>query len=335
MLEALLNEGNILKKVIDATKDLVTQANFDCVPNMGIQVQAMDSNHVALVNLLIRADGFDHFRCDRNISLGINLTSMAKILKCAGGDDSITIKAEEGGDSVNFAFESKKQTRISQFALKLIDLEADHLGIPDTSYQTVIKMPAGEFKRIINEIQILGDTVTISATKDGVKFSVAGDIGNGNIVVKQSEAVDENKNDEVSIKLEEEVSLTFALRYLNFFAKAATLSEYVTLKMSANVPLVVEYSLSTAVESESSSEEKKEKKKKKEAKETKDLGFLRFYLAPKIEDENEAGTEEKESKETKESSSTDESESKSESAPKEEESEDKPKVKKEKSEDDS
>lgn len=29
--------------------------------------------------LLLRADGFDHFRCDRNVSLGINLGSMGKV----------------------------------------------------------------------------------------------------------------------------------------------------------------------------------------------------------------------------------------------------------------
>jgi proliferating cell nuclear antigen len=41
----------------------------------------MDSSHVSLVALHLKADGFQHFRADRNISLGINLGSMAKILK--------------------------------------------------------------------------------------------------------------------------------------------------------------------------------------------------------------------------------------------------------------
>lgn len=32
--------------------------------------QAMDSSHVSLVALSLRADGFAHYRCDRNISMG-------------------------------------------------------------------------------------------------------------------------------------------------------------------------------------------------------------------------------------------------------------------------
>ena len=30
----------------------------------------MDSSHVSLVALSLRADGFEHYRCDRNVSMG-------------------------------------------------------------------------------------------------------------------------------------------------------------------------------------------------------------------------------------------------------------------------
>ncbi len=44
----------------------------------------MDSSHVSLVALLLRAEGFEPYRCDRNLSLGISIASMSKILKCSG-----------------------------------------------------------------------------------------------------------------------------------------------------------------------------------------------------------------------------------------------------------
>ena len=43
----------------------------------------MDNSHVSLVSVSLRADGFDKFRCDRNLSMGMNLSSMSKILKYA------------------------------------------------------------------------------------------------------------------------------------------------------------------------------------------------------------------------------------------------------------
>lgn len=69
--------------------------------------QAMDSSHVALVLLTMRADGFDHYRCDKNISLGLNLTSLAKILKCADNSDTITMKAKPDSDTINLMFENE------------------------------------------------------------------------------------------------------------------------------------------------------------------------------------------------------------------------------------
>ena len=101
----------------------------------------------------------------------------------------------------------------------------------------------------------------ISASKDGVKFAVAGDMGTGSIVCKQNAGVDDDEDEQIVIKMDEEVSLTFALRYLNFFAKATPLAKSVSLKMSPDVPLVVEYTMED------------------------DIGHIRFYLAPKIEDE--------------------------------------------------
>ena len=98
-----MTEGGMLKKITEAMKDLVTEANFDC-STTGISLQAMDSSHVSLVALLLRADGFDHFRCDRNISLGINLGSMGKVLKCCNNDDIVTLKAEDNADAMTFMF---------------------------------------------------------------------------------------------------------------------------------------------------------------------------------------------------------------------------------------
>ena len=197
---------------------------------------------------------------DRTLALGIKLESMAKILKCSGNDDMITLKTEDDADTLTFMFENPNQDRISDFELKLMDIDSEHLGIPDTEYKCQIKMPASEFQRICRDLAILGDTVTIAVSKDGVKFSVSGEMGSGNMTLRQNSSVDTKEEEQVSIQMEEPVNLNFALRYLNFFTKATPLSSTVILNLSKDVPLVVEYRIEEA-------------------------GHIRFYLAPKIEDE--------------------------------------------------
>jgi len=256
MFEAKIAQAATLKKIVEAIKELVTDAKFECTAS-GISLQAMDASHVSLVQLLLRADGFEEYRCDRNISLGMNLDSLSKVLKCAGNEDTVTIRAEDEGDSVTFIFESKN--KISDFELKLMDIDAETLGIPDTEYQAIVKMPGNEFQRICTNLTQWGDSVLIAANKEGVKFSVSGDIGSGNIAIKPNADVDK-EGEGTTIELNEEVTLTFALRKLVAFTKATPLSLSVTLSMSSDVPLATEYTVG-------------------------ELGYIRFYLAPKIEDE--------------------------------------------------
>lgn len=261
MFEARLVQGNMLKKILEAIKELVTEANLDC-SSAGISLQAMDLAHVSLVHLMLRADGFDSFRCDRSLALGINMASMSKILKCAGSKDAVTLKADDEGDTMAYVFESPDQDRLSEFQMKLMDIDAEQLGIPETEYKAVIHMPSGDYQRICKDLSSLSDkieTVTISANKEGIKFSVNGEFGNGNIVIRQNEAVD--SGDATIIDLEEPVELSFNLRYLTNFAKAASLSPMVTLSMNQSSPLVVEYKIE-------------------------ELGYIRYYLAPKIDDED-------------------------------------------------
>ncbi|KAI1757073.1 proliferating cell nuclear antigen [Xylaria castorea] len=258
MLEARLSQSMVLKKVVDAIKDLVQDCNFDC-NDSGIALQAMDNSHVALVSMLLKAESFEPYRCDRNIALGVNLVSLTKVLRALQNDDLVTLKAEDTPDSLNITFESSTADRISEYDLKLMDIDQEHLGIPDTEYAATVTMPSSEFKRICTDLQAMSESVTIEATKDGIKFSCAGDIGNGAVTLRNYQNV-EKEHLNVDVELTEPVSLTFSLKYLVNFCKAQPLSDRVKICLSNEVPLLVEYLVTGT-------------------------SYLRFYLAPKIGDE--------------------------------------------------
>lgn len=70
MFECTLGQAALLKKVLDAIVGLVKDCNFD-VTHEGLSAQAMDGSHVALIALNLRSDGFEAYRCDRSLSLGM------------------------------------------------------------------------------------------------------------------------------------------------------------------------------------------------------------------------------------------------------------------------
>lgn len=142
-----------------------------------------------------------------------------------------------------------------------MDITTEALALPDTPYKATVKMNSGEFQRIIRDMQVLGDTCTISINKEGIRFTVVGAIGTGNILIRQNNTAEKEEN-QVIIDMEEPVELSFALRYLNNFTKATPLTSQVIVCLNPDVPMVVEYPIQ-------------------------EIGFIKFYLAPKIDDDEE------------------------------------------------
>jgi proliferating cell nuclear antigen len=120
----------------------------------------MDNSHVALVSMMLKSEAFDPFRCDRNIALGINLGSLTKVLRAAGNEDILTIKAEDSPDVVNLLFESSTTSRMSEYDIKLMDIDQEHLGIPETDYAATVTMPSAEFQRICRDLGALSESGT-------------------------------------------------------------------------------------------------------------------------------------------------------------------------------
>lgn len=228
----------------------------------------MDQAHVCLVTMTLRAQAFEIYRCDRPLSMGINLSSFSKILRCAGNDDSVKIVADDSGpDCAEFIFENAAADRVAHFELKLMDIDSDTMNVPDDSeYQAIISMPSAEYRRVFTDLAIIGDTISIDVTKNNACFSVEGDIGNGSLSLQQSDSV--NDKTPVTINVNDPVKMTFPGKYLNMFTKAVPISDSVTLCIQDGNPLAIEFSL------------------------PEEAGFVRYFLAPKIDQDDEEEGEE-------------------------------------------
>merc|ERR550519_876468 len=155
--------------------------------------------------MILRAEGFEPWRCDHNCQLGINLQSLNKVLKCMGGKDEVEIKYKEGGDECDFVFKSPEEDRVSHFSLKLMEIDSEHLGIPDTDYKTTVKLSSSEFQRICRDLAVLGDTLTVKVSKEEISFSATGDMGSGTMSLRSSTATDEEEAEATVIDCQEEI----------------------------------------------------------------------------------------------------------------------------------
>merc|ERR1712156_299940 len=141
----------------------------------------------ALVSLNFREAAFAEFKCDRPVSLGMNVDSLTKILKMTGPSDTLKIRHRGDTDVVNFQCEGSDD-RISEFDLKLMQIENEHMEIPEQHYKVIAKLPSADFQRICRDLREFGETMQIKASTEGITFSVQGDVGAGNVFLKPREA---------------------------------------------------------------------------------------------------------------------------------------------------
>ena len=107
----------------------MNNVNLEVNPE-GLSFQAMDLSHVALVTLKLNSEGFQDYRAQSTLSLGLKLQNLHKFLRCAGNDDSITLEAQENPETLSLKFESQKEDKVSKFNLNLMLQEDEQLQIP-------------------------------------------------------------------------------------------------------------------------------------------------------------------------------------------------------------
>jgi len=260
-LYAFIKAGSYLLKIIECIKDLLAETNFDCSAD-GINMQAMDSSHVSLVHLWLPKAFWNDYHCAKNLSLGINLMNMISFLKMGGSASSASIAADSDTDFYEIVKSNPKTKAGSTWQVKLMDIDSEHLGIPEVEYDMVVKMPSSEFKRICAELMIVGDEATVTGSAHELKFTGEGDKGKGHITCAPLKSEDAKELVSIEMFNCDQYTARFALRYLVEFAKVSALVDQVTLKFKDEAPLCVEFELIG-------------------------LGFIRFYLAPKFSSEGE------------------------------------------------
>jgi proliferating cell nuclear antigen len=200
MFDATLSNTVLFKNLVTTFKELVTDCQIECNAE-GVSLQAMDSSHVALCAFELPASGFASYSCEHHVQLGLHLPSLERILKSTKPGDGLRLRADpDDTDNLELIFENVAANRYAEFELKLMDIDVDQLGVPDTEYPTVVTMPASDFQDVCKDLQIVGDTCTISVCPNEAVFAVAGDTGTAKIRIRDTVAAaadsDADANDE-------------------------------------------------------------------------------------------------------------------------------------------
>ncbi len=243
---AKTNTSNEWKAVIAAITTLVEEATFEATVE-GISFRGMDPSHVALIDISWPNSAFEKYDCDSDIKFGVRVDEFSKLIKRAEKNEGIEINISEDNMLRVYIGKNKK------YKMRLIESSASDTPLPKITYDSKIGLSSATLDKILGDIEVVSDYLSINATTNNAEFSGKGDSGEANInLEKGMEELEE-------ISITQESTGTYSLEYLNPIVKAVGgTAGSIICEFSSGKPLRVEFKVAN-------------------------IGRIHFYLAPRVE----------------------------------------------------
>ncbi|MCJ7637672.1 MAG: proliferating cell nuclear antigen (pcna) [Nitrososphaeraceae archaeon] len=224
-----------------------------------MKINAIDPTKTVLINVKLT---FTKFMCKKSkLLLGVNLACFYKLIKSMGKNDILTLSQDH--DDKNFLkikIDSPEENKITDFNLKLIDMDEHKMTIPQITFDAVITMDSQEFNKLCRDMNNIADYVEIKCLTDKIIFTCKGEFADRKTTYRtRSETDEENENTLVSISHASTKATTgkgadatpkivqgiFELKHLVLFSKCVSLSNDIEIYMKNDFPLVIKYPVAT------------------------------------------------------------------------------------------
>ena len=252
-------------------KSLLNEVNWG-LTGTGLYVQGMDAAHVGLFELKLESAWFDEFDNDIDSMLGINCEALSIIMNCHADGQSISFTYRDNKPLLIIEFKGKGHDK--KFELKLMDIDTELMGIPETEYDADITMKSTEFNKLMAENILFAETLVIKLGEDdNIYMSASGDIGKIEVKIKEEDIVEYLLNDEVKMRL------SYPLKYCLLYSKFTKINKNVSIHLMDNTPMKIMYDLSHWIDEDC------DPQMVNDDEESRLKNYLGFYMAPKIDDE--------------------------------------------------
>lgn len=229
MFSLKLSEPRILNGCVNILADFITEANFS-FQKEGIKLVAMDPANISMVVLNILPSAFTEYNVQEPEELTVNLENLRQALKRAKPTDSISLTTEKNKLKLTISGKSTKR-----FFIPLLERESKERKIPALDFMSTVEIDAAEFRDYIDDLSIASEAAVFEVDKNTFNLS-AGDTGS-KVTVELTKGTDAL----LQIAAKDHVHSIYSVEYLKKMARAAALADTVTVQLSSDYPLRLDF----------------------------------------------------------------------------------------------
>jgi proliferating cell nuclear antigen len=227
-MKLTLAEPSYLKESINIISDLVNEARFK-INKEAMELVAMDPANVAMVIFKLLSSCFTEYDVKEETQIAINLGNLKQILRRVSPNDMLSLELTEDN---KLSIKLKGNTTRT-FNLPIIELEEKEQKVPDLKFPISIVMPSSTLTGIVEDADIVAESVTFEVEKGSFTINAAGDLSQARIEIKEG--------DNIKIEASENVKAKYSIEYMKKMIGAAKLSENVEIRFNKDYPLKLDF----------------------------------------------------------------------------------------------
>ena len=230
-MKLTLAEPKYLKESISIISELVTEAKFR-INKTGIELVAMDPANVAMVIFKLLATSFVEYEVTNEVRLSLNLNNLKQVLRRAKPNDMVTLEVVE--NKLNITLKSKTKRT---FSLPIIEMDEKEQKVPELNFPLTITTDAELIVESIEDVDIVGESVTFIGEPDKFTISAEGDMSKALIEIPADETT------VIKTTKTEKIKAKYSVEYLKKMIAAGKLVSSVSIQFNKDYPLRLDYKL--------------------------------------------------------------------------------------------
>lgn len=248
-----------LIEIFKITKNLNTYCTLNC-KNNEIFIQVMDDSHVCLLNISIKKDWFQEYEGNNEV-ISFNTSTIVKILSLYNPKCEIFFETTKDEDYLEIILKYKDKTE-KMFNIPLIVIETDIFEPQEIYGSAEFTVKTKTFDKYISEMLLFGETMEMICYNDNIYMKSDGDEGKYKVKIPYEYFDDLSVVDNLKLKIK------VPLKYLGVITKASCVFNSIFVKIEKDSPFVV---IIQDLNQETGEE----------------LIKINYYVAPKVDDEDD------------------------------------------------
>ena len=236
------SKQNSFKILLENICDINNQINITLYKNH-FYIQGMDPSHVCLFELKLADTWFESYDVSKDITLGLDLNVVNKIISCCGKSQSIQFQTQTDKDKISINLINSAYRDVDKyFETNIYDFEAELLQITDIDSDIDISINSHLLSSLVEQVSVFGDSIRFECNDDGI--TIISKENKLNTEMKCSIAIDKISSYSTS---DEEVINEYSILYFSKLCKYAKLMNNdanVNIQIAADVPIIMKYNLS-------------------------------------------------------------------------------------------